>query len=72
MTTKRKRAVRVYRNCDTYWVYGRGKNELWHGDTHIGSPMFHEKSCLQHGLHILTGPALAAWLRSHPKPKGKK
>jgi hypothetical protein len=71
MKRKRKRAVRVYTIGDVaYWVYGRGELELWSNYGFHSNPKTCEQSCKKQ-LTRLTGPALAAWLREHPKPKGK-
>jgi hypothetical protein len=73
MKRKRKRAVRVYQHKGgTCWVYGRGDPELWtRGGHYDGTAASSEKTCIDCGDIRLTGPALAAWLLSHPKPKGK-
>jgi hypothetical protein len=69
---KRKRAVRVYTGmAGGYWVFGRGFPEYWlFGRTWLKASLT-EAYLLKYERPRLTGPALAAWLREHPKPKGK-
>jgi hypothetical protein len=71
MKRKRKRAVRVYESFYSYRVYGRGAAEWWGmEDEYWGGTRATEQECVA-SMRRLTGPALAAWLREHPKPKGK-
>jgi hypothetical protein len=73
MKRKRKRAVRVYESEAFVRVYGRGEPELWmkYVGTNLGRTLTTEDTCMAQRFPRLTGPALAAWLREHPKPKGK-
>jgi hypothetical protein len=71
MKRKRKRAVRVYRSSiGSIRVFGRGKTEYWNGKKYEDTDYTNESLCRKCDT-LLTGPALAAWLREHPKPKGK-